>query len=164
MPYQQSADLINPNTFPYVNAIPKMDLPEFLERVDRLRDAMTDPVGPSGVAMMIDEGSIANLAFHLAMCGHGDEPPAEKAYIWPDVDEDDAGMFRLINWRLKSEFDEPPKRDVDPAEVERLAARAREQLDEQLPGPVRDLLLQQIAKEFTVDTTEPDDDKKGGGA
>ncbi len=43
MPYQQSADMINPNTFPYMNAVPKMDLPAFLDRVDRLRDAMTDP-------------------------------------------------------------------------------------------------------------------------
>ncbi|MCV7358472.1 phage gene 29 protein family protein [Mycolicibacterium fluoranthenivorans] len=162
MPYQQSADMINPNTFPYMNAVPKMDLPAFLDRVDRLRDAMTDPVGPSGVAMMVDEGSIANIAFHLAMAG-GDVDD-EKSYIWPDVDEDDAGMFRLINWRLKSEFDPPPKAEVDPEEVERMAARAREELDKQLPKEVRDLLLQQIAKEFTVDTTEPDDEKKGGGA
>lgn len=160
MPYQQSADLINPNTFPYLNALSKIEISELLDRVDRLRDAMSDPVGPSGVAMMIDEGSIANLAFHLAMAGGFVDD--DKAYIWADVDEDAAGMFRLINWRLKSEFDQPPKQDPDPEEVARMAAQAREELDKQLPGPVRDLLIRQIAKEFTADTTDPDDEKGSG--
>ncbi len=113
--------------------------------------------------MMVDEAQSPTLPSTWRWpAGDVDD---EKSYIWPDVDEDDAGMFRLINWRLKSEFDPPPKAEVDPPEeVERMAARAREELDKQLPKEVRDLLLQQIAKEFTVDTTEPDDEKKGGGA
>lgn len=160
MPYQDSAPAINPNTFPYLKKFSKEELGDLFERIDRLREHMTDMVGPSGVVTYIDGGTIANIAFHLAMCGHGDEPPAEKALIWPDVQEDEAGIFEgYVTWRLKKEHEPPPPKPaepLDPEAVEKAAVAARDQINAQLHPQVRKALISQLAKEFEHDTTDKD--------
>lgn len=159
MPYQQSAPTINPNTFPYLKKFTAEELEDLFERIDRLRHDMTDLVGPSGVVMYVDAGTIANIAFHLAMVGHGSEPDEAKAYIWPDVQEDQEGIFEGFTiWRLKKEHEPPPKviKPVDEAEAERKAAAAREQIRRQLGPDVEKALIRQLATEFKKDTTDPE--------
>lgn len=160
MPYGTTAPAINPNTFPYLKRFTPEELDDLFERIDQLRDAMTDLVGPSGVTMYIDDGTIANIAFHLAMAGARVIDDA-KAYIWPDVQEDADGLFKgFITWRLKKEHEPPPPKpkEVDPELLERQAEAAREQIYRQLPADVRNLLIANLAKEFEHDTTDPKGD------
>lgn len=158
MPYGMTAPTINPNTFPYLKKFTAEERDELLGRIERLRAAMTDMVGPSGVVMFIDAGSIANIAFHLAMCGYGDEPPEEKAYIWADVQADQDGIFEgFIDWKLKKEH-RPPRKAADPVDVDAKAAAARKQIRDQLGPDVEAALIKQIGIEFNKDTSDKDSD------
>lgn len=159
MPYQQTADTINPNTFPYLKKFTEAELEDLFTRIDILRRDMTDMVGPSGVVYYIDAGTIANVAFHLAMCGHGDEPPEEKALIWPDVQPDQDGIFEgFIDWKLKKEHQQPAK-EAEPVDVEKLATAASDQIIRQLPPEVRRALIPKLAAEFARDTSDKDGEK-----
>lgn len=154
MPYQQTAEAINPNTFPYLKKFEQEELDALFEKIDYYRDAMVDMVGPSGVVMYIDAGTIANIAFHLAMVDLG--------YIWPDVQPDQDGIFEGFTvWRLKKEHEPPPKpaQPIDGDEVERKATAAREQIRRQLGPEVEQALKRQIAIEFTKDTTDLEADR-----
>lgn len=154
MPYGQSAPEINPHTFPYLKKFDKAELDALFERIDYYRDTMRDPVGPSGVQYYIDAGTIANLAFHIAMVDLG--------YIWADVADDPEHIFEgYVTWRLKKEHEPPAPEPVeaDPAEVARMAAAARELIREQLSPEVEALLIANLAKEFEHDTTDPEDSK-----
>lgn len=155
MPYGQTAPAINPHTFPYLKKFDKDELDALFERIDYYRDAMRDPVGPSGVQYYIDDGTIANLAFHIAMVDLG--------YIWADVADDPERIFAgYVTWRLKKEHEPPapkPAAPADPEEVARKATAARELIRQQLDPEVERLLIANLAKEFEHDTTDPEDDE-----
>lgn len=162
MPYGQSAPAINPHTFPYLKRFDQDELDDLFERIDAFRAALTDPVGPSGVKYFIDDGTIANIAFHLAMVG-ARIVDDEHAYIWADIRDDPEQIFQgYVTWRLKKDHEPPPPKPAEPAdpvEVARQAAAARELIDRQLAPAVRKLLIANLAKEFTHDTTDPEDDQ-----
>jgi hypothetical protein len=163
MPYGMTAPTINPNTFPYLKKFTPEEREDLLERIERLRHDLTDMVGPSGVVMYLDAGTIANIAFHLAMVGYGDEPPEAKAYIWADEQPDQDGIFEgFIDWKLKKEHRQPPKKKQDDPElVARKVAAAREQMVRQLDPEVYAALRSKLAEEFVHDTTDPTPDKDG---
>lgn len=160
MPYGQTAPPINPHTFPYHRKWTKDETDELIDRINKLRAAMTDMVGPSGVSMFIDPGVIAHIATHLALAG-GDLHPLEdpRTFIWPEVQEDQQGIFEaFIRWRVKKDHRlPPPPTDEQLAEVEAKAAAARAQIDAQLPPDVRAALIKQLRKEFEHDTTDTED-------
>ncbi|MGV0793013.1 phage gene 29 protein family protein [Mycolicibacterium sp. XJ1819] len=153
-----TAPTINPNTFPYLKKFTTEEREDLFERIDQFRHAMTDMVGPSGVVMYIDAGTIANIAFHLAMAG-GRIVDDEHAYIWADVQEDQDGIFEgFIDWKLKKEHEPPAPKPAEGnhEDVERKAALAREQIRKQLAPEVEQELIKQLRIEFERDTTDPD--------
>lgn len=165
MPYGMTAPNINPHTFPYLKKFTTDELNDLLERIEDLRNAMVDMVGPSGVVTYIDAGTIANIAFHLAMAG-ARIVDDEKAYIWPDVQADQEGIFEgYVTWRLKKEHEPPPAKKkaappLDPDAVAEAAARARDQINAQLHPDVKKKLLAELVKEYEVDTTDREDDSR----
>lgn len=151
MAYGVTAPTINPNTFPYLKKFTQAELDALFERIDYYRDAMTDMVGPSGVVMYIDAGTIANIAFHLAMVDLG--------YIWADVQQDQEGIFEgYVVWRLKKEHEPPPPAPVDEDAIAKQVEAARNQINKQLPPKVRKALLAKLAEEYEHDTSEQHDD------
>jgi hypothetical protein len=153
MAYGMSAPAINPNTFPYLKRFSKREIEELLARIDRLRFILTDPVGPSGVTTYLDDGTIANIAFHAALAGC-DTHDDERRLIWADVSDDESKMFKVFNWKLIKDEQPPVPEPPDPDVVAQQAAMAKEQIDTQLPPEVRRALLKTLAKEFERDTTE----------
>lgn len=167
MPYGQTAPTINPNTFPYRRKWTREETDELTERIEKLREAMVDMVGPSGAVMYIDAGTIAHIACHLALAGADLYPVDDpRTYIWPDRKEDASGIFdSMIEWRVKKDHTPPkdiarPKPELDPDKVAAAAAKARQQIDAQLHPEVKAALIKQMAKEFEHDTTDPDGDEE----
>lgn len=161
MPYGMSAPAINPNTFPYLKKFTPEEREDLFERIDDIRFALRDLVGPSGVLVYIDDGTIANIAFHLAMAG-GRVIDDEKAYIWPDEKPDPSQIFEgFIRWRLKKEHEPPPPKPADKEKAEALAEAARKQIERQLPPEVLKLLRTKLAEAFEEDTTDPEPEKDG---
>ena len=156
-----SAPPINANTFPYLKKLTRAELEDLFPRIDRLRRDLTDPVGPAGVVMYVDAGTIANLAFHLAMCGHGDEPPDDKALIWPDVQPDESGLFEgAVLWRLKKEHEPPPPPAATDEQLAAAVADAREQMKTQIHPDVLAAVKAEIAREFLAQHTDTKDGEK----
>lgn len=115
-------------------------------RINRIRAALTDPVGLSGHQMYIDDGSIANIACHLALAGCDvDESVALIEYrLRPD---DDVMIRDAREWRPKGEFgNEPPPPPLE--EVERQAAELREQMKKQIPPEVLEQYRRDLIREF----------------
>lgn len=115
-------------------------------RINRIRAALTDPVGLSGHQMYIDDASIANIACHLALAGCDvDDSVALIEYrLRPDEDV----MVRDARvWRPKGDFgDEPPPPSND--EIERQAAELREQMKRQIPPEVLEQVRRDLVREF----------------
>lgn len=161
MPYGQTAPGINPNTFPYRRKWTQDEIDELTARIEKLREAMVDMVGPSGVLMWIDAGTIAHIATHLALAG-ADLYPIEddRVYIWPDVQKDTSGIFdSMIEWRVKKDHTPPEPEPVDPEKVRLAAEAARAEIMSKLSPDVRAVLIPQLAKEFERDTTDPEEEK-----
>lgn len=160
MPYGQSAPTINPNTFPYRRKWTQAEVDELTGRIEKLREAMTDMVGPSGVVMYIDAGSIAHIATHLALAGADLYPiDDDRVYIWPDVKKDNSGIFdSMIEWRVKKDHQPPEPQPIDPETVRAAAEAARAEIMAKLPREVREALIPQLAKEFERETTDPEQD------
>ncbi len=158
MPYGQSAPVLNPNTFPYRRKWTKAETDELEQRITKLRDAMVDMVGMSGVLMHIDAGSIANIATHLALAG-ADVHDDERQYIWRDASPDELNIFEQVKWHIKQDVPIPPERPTL-AEQDRVrlqAEQAQRDIYEQLDPEVRKLLIRNLAHEFKQDTSEPED-------
>lgn len=132
--------------FPYRAKWSKAQIEALEGRINRIRSALTDPVGLSGHQMYIDDGSIANIACHLALAGcdvHDDVALIEYR-LRPD---EDVMVRDAREWRPKGEFgDEPPPPSLD--EVERQAAELREQMKKQIPPEVLEQLRRDLVREF----------------
>lgn len=132
--------------FPYRARWTKEQINLLEGRIDRIRDALTDPVGLSGHTMYIDDGSIANIASHLALAG-GDIHP-DAALIEYRLRPDEDVMIRdAREWKPKGDFgDEPP-----PPSREELAEQARlyrEQMKAQIPPDLLEQVKQDFIREF----------------
>lgn len=133
-------------TFPYRAKWSKTQIEALEGRINRIRGALTDPVGLSGHQMYLDDGSIANIACHLALAGCDvDDGVALIEYrLRPD---EDVMVRDAREWRPKGEFgDEPPPPSLD--EVEAQAAEWREQMKKQIPPKVLDQLRRDLVREF----------------
>lgn len=168
MAYGQTAPTINPNTFPYRRKWTRDETDELIVRIEKLREAMVDMVGPSGAVMYIDAGTIAHIAVHLALAGADLYPlDDDRVYIWPEKREDASGIFdSMVEWRVKKDHRPPehlerPQPELDPEKVAAAAAAAAAQIDAQLHPEVKAALIKQLAKEFKQDTTDPDEDDGG---
>lgn len=159
MPYGQTAPAINPNTFPYRRKWTQAEIDELTARIEKLREAMVDMVGPSGVLMWIDAGTIAHIATHLALAGADLHPlDDDRTYIWPEKKPDASGIFdSMIEWRVKKDHRPPPPPTEDEQKrIAEEAAAAREQINRQLKPEVRELLIRNLVKE-TQDITSDQD-------
>lgn len=120
-------------------------------RIERLRFAMTDMVGLSGHHMALDEGSIANIAGHLALAGC--DVDDEKAFIWGRRRTDDNVMFRdQVEWLLKQK-QPPPEPDTD----NDAASEAREikaQIDRTMSAATRVELARIFRDDFNAATQD----------
>src|SRR5688572_2972244 len=98
---------ITPQTFPYRRKWTKVELDEILDRKDRLVEAMTDAVGPSGQALYLPPDLVHIMALHVALAGG--EVREELAYIVAHVRPDESGMFQgAREWLLKKEYTPAP--------------------------------------------------------
>jgi hypothetical protein len=133
-------------TFPYRAKWNKEQVAQLEGRIKRIRAALTDPVGLSGHQMYIDDGSIANIATHLALAG-GDVNE-DVALIEYRLRPDEDVMIRdAREWRPRGEFgDEPPP--PSDAEIERQAADLREQMKRQIPPEVLEQVRRDLIREF----------------
>lgn len=132
--------------FPYRARWSKDQIKQLEGRIDRIRDALTDPVGLSGHTMYIDDGSIANIASHLALAGCDINP--DVALIEYRLRPDEDVMIRdAREWKPKGDFgDEPP-----PPSREELAEQARlyrEQMKAQIPADLLEQVKQDFIREF----------------
>lgn len=133
-------------SFPYRAKWTKEQVQALEGRINRIRAALTDPVGLSGHQMYIDDGSIANIACHLALAG-GDVDDSVALIEYRLRPDDDVMIRDAREWRPKGEFgDEPPPPSLD--EVERQAAEWREQMKKQIPPEVLDQLRRDLVREF----------------
>jgi len=139
-------------TFPYRAKWSTAQIEALEGRINRIRSALTDPVGLSGHQMYIDDGSIANIACHLALAGCDvDEKVALIEYrLRPDEDV----MIRdAREWKPKGDFgDEPPPPSSD--EVAAQAAELREQMKRQIPPEVLEQVRRDFVREFTAQTKD----------
>jgi hypothetical protein len=133
-------------TFPYRAKWSKTQIQALEGRINRIRSALTDPVGLSGHQMYLDDGSIANIACHLALAGCDvDDGVALIEYrLRPD---EDVMVRDAREWRPKGEFgDEPPPPSLD--EVESQAAQWREQMKKNIPPEVLEQVRRDLVREF----------------
>lgn len=133
-------------SFPYRAKWSKEQVAPLEGRIQRIRAALTDPVGLSGHQMYIDDGSIANIASHLALAGcdvHDGDALIEYR-LRPD---EDVMVRDAREWRPKGEFgDEPPPPSLE--EVEAQAAEWREQMKRQIPPEVLEQVRRDLIREF----------------
>lgn len=152
-----TAPAITPATFPYRRKWTKAEIDEIMARYEKLRYAMTDPVGPTGQVLFLPPDMIAILALHLSLAG-ADIQDAD-AYIWGRQRTDANAMFQdSVDWLLKKEH--APTDQPDATEAAARAAAAR--IKQQLPREVRDALAVILADEYKKDMakTDPTDVEK----
>lgn len=144
-----TAPEINVHTFPYRLKWTKEMVAEVLGRFDRIKDTMTDVVGPSGQRMYIDPSIVAILALHQALAGVNVDD--EAALIESRLRADRYNMFEHVReWRIKGAFDDDDE-PIDQAEVQARAERLRKEMRENVDPDVLDALETTIADEFKAD-------------
>lgn len=103
--------------FPYRLKFTQVEKNELLERIEKFRFILRDGVGLSGHTMSLDEGTIANLAAHLALAGS--DVVEEKAYIWGRVRDDENRMFAdQVEWLVKKDVPQPAPEPSENAALE----------------------------------------------
>lgn len=144
---------INVKSFPYYRKWTQAELDGVYARFEKVRTVLTDVVGPSGQVIYIDPGTVAILALHASLAGcdvHDDE----RQFIEHRIRKDEYGLFENVHeWRVKGEFH--PEDKPEPEDVARArAAELREQLRKEVDPRVLAELKQQLAEEFTAETTK----------
>lgn len=136
-----TAPAINVHTFPYQRKWTKDELDDVYSRFDKLRQALTDAVGPSGQRLYTPPDMIAIQALHLALAG-GDVSD-EKAFIWARERDDDGAMFQgELEWLVKKDTPPPPTQ-----ESQSEAAQIKAQIDRGLSPAQR----AELARLFIAD-------------
>lgn len=140
--------------FPYRARWTQAQVDALEGRIERLRDALTDPVGLSGHTMYIDEGSIANIASHLALAGADVRP--QDALIEYRLRESDNVMIRdAREWKPRGDFgDEPPPPSRD--ELAEQARQYREQMKAVIPPDVLEQVKRDFIREYKSTTKDGD--------
>lgn len=134
--------------FPYKDLkITPQQREELTERINKIRYTLTDLKQLAGYVMSMDEGSIANIAGHLALAGTFVED--DKAFIEPDIQSN--GFF---DWNLKPEFSKRPRPKVVKEEPSK-AQREVERVKQNLSAEERKELAQFLAEEFQTITSQP---------
>lgn len=141
--------------FPYKDLrLSEAQAVELADRIDSLREALTDAVGLSGHLLQMDDASVANIASHLALAG-ARVVDDELAYIWGRrAAPDSTGMWRVeIEWLLKQKHTPVPQPKTDADE----AARIRAELIATVPAGILDALREQLIVEATAEATLQDE-------
>lgn len=147
---QLSAPAINVATFPYRRKWTQAELDGVYDRFEKIRDVLTDAVGPTGQTVYIDPGIVAILALHASLAGT--DVHEDQAFIESRVRPDASGMFaNTIEWRVKGEFgpDDPP---TPKAEIDAKAEQVRREMREQVDPEVLAALYAKIGEEFLAET------------
>lgn len=147
---QLSAPAINVATFPYRRKWTKTELDGVYARFEKIRDVLTDVVGPTGQTVFIDPGVVAILALHAALAGT--DVHDDQAFIESRVRPDASGMFaNTVEWRVKGEFgeDDPPTPQAD---IDAKAEQVRREMREQVDPEVLAALCAKIGEEYLADT------------
>lgn len=144
-----TAPEINVHTFPYRLKWTKEMVDEVLGRFERIKDTMTDVVGPSGQRMYIDPSIVAILALHQALAGARIDD--DVALIESRLRADRYNMFEHVReWRVKGDFDDDDEPE-DQAEIQARAQRLRKEMRENVDPDVLEALESTIADEFKTD-------------
>ena len=97
-----------PHTFPYQGKWTKEQLSEVYERWERIKEALIDPVGPTGLPLGIPFDQVAILSFHLALAG-GDVHE-DVALIASRIRPAEHGMYAdAREWMPKDELEPVPE-------------------------------------------------------
>lgn len=146
-----TAPAINVHTFPYQRKWTKAELDDVYTRFDKLRQALTDAVGPSGQRLYTPPDMIAIQALHLALAG-GDVSD-DKAFIWARERDDEGAMFQgELEWLVKKDVPPPPPDDTDVSE----AAQIKAQIDRGLSPAQRAELARLFIADMKKSTGEDD--------
>lgn len=141
-----TAPPISPKTFPYRRKWTKEQLDEILDRKDRLVEAMTDAVGPTGQMLYLPPDMVHIMALHIALAGG--EVREELAYIVSRLRPAGEVMFAdTREWLLKQEY------KPGPAPADETAAKAKaaaDQIRRQLTPEVTAALTQILADGFNA--------------
>lgn len=140
--------------FPYRARWSREQIEKVDGRIERIRAALTDPVGLSGHQMYIDDGSIANIASHLALAG-GDVNEADALIEYRLRPDEDVMIRDAREWRPRGDFGDEPA----PPSLEQVAAQAaewREHMKKQIPPEVLEQVKQDFLREFTAKTKDGD--------
>lgn len=116
-----TAPLINPYTFPYRRKWSKSQVQELIERSERLKDLMTDAVGPSGQPMWIPPDLVALMSVHLALAGADTHDDERQFIVWrlAELREDEVQFEDQREWLLREDYTDEMA-EQDQAEAERM--------------------------------------------
>jgi hypothetical protein len=138
-----TAPQITPQTFPYRRKWTQAQLDEILERKDRLAEAMTDAVGPTGQMLFLPADIIHILALHVALAA-GDVRD-ELAYIAARIPPEGDALFAAPRESLlQAEYEPAPP---DPDETAAKAKAATDQIRRQLSPDVRAAVISMLNEE-----------------
>lgn len=113
--------------FPYRLKFTHAEKEELLARIEHYRFTLRDAVGLSGHVISLDEGTIANLAGHLAL--------VELGHIWGRVRTDEGRMFAdQVEWLVTKDHPAEPQESDD---VQRDAQLIKQQIDRELSPAAR---------------------------
>ena len=147
---QRAAPPINVATFPYRRKWTKTELDGVYARFEKIRDALTDAVGPTGQVVFIDPAVVAILALHAALAGA--DVHDDQAFIESRIRPDASGMFaNTVEWRVKGEFgeDDPP---TPQSVIDAKAEQVRREMREQVAPEVLSALIAKIGEEYLAET------------
>jgi hypothetical protein len=130
--------------FPYRGKFSAAQIGELRDRIDRLTEIMTDPVGPNGTLINIPPAMLGILAFHMAAAGadvHTDHRQLIESRLVRNTDS----MFELYEWRARGEFGTPPTAEVEAttSEAAEIAANMKQQLTPEVRAALTTILLEE---------------------
>ena len=141
-------------SLPYRNRWSAEQVADLEGRIERIRDALTDPVGLTGHVMYLDDGSIANIASHLALAGC-DINPAVALIEYRLRPDEDVMIRDAREWKPKGEFGDEPQ-PPSKAELDRQAAERLEEMRRLVPPDLLEQYKQDFIREFKNHAKEGD--------
>lgn len=151
---------VNPYTFPYKRKWSQGQIAELINRSDRLRDLLTDAVGPAGQSMFLPPDLVALISVHLALAGT-DTHCDERQYIVAQVGElapDQVQFENPIKWVLREDYDDAELAESNAA-ARAHAAKLREQWRTKLTPELRRELAAELFEGLETEAEARKDDR-----
>lgn len=135
---------ITPESFPYRRKWTQAQFDEICDRKDRLVDAMTDAVGPTGQVLYLPDDLIHILALHMSLAGCDVQDRLAYIVSRPITPEkpDELVFQDAREWVLRQEYEPGP---ADPNDTAAQAKAAAEKIRRQLSPEVTAALAHILA-------------------